>query len=921
MKKLHVAMVVIIFTISLFLIPLPVTEDKKEITFPDETINSSTDQIITTDYNINYRMVSYKQVKQYNAGNNPAISGAEDVIGIVRFEGLTSPTPPSYPGSYRCIVLRNGTIYLFNVSHYTDPGILNEARLLPGYGYQDGLEMEYVMKWNYDVSELEPQIAVQSLYGYGVIIFGKNSTTSAISLFSIDYDGTTFHYSYNYTLVKPALFASINDVHINDARYDGGYLIGGKFVDGSTNVPFAYKLNSTLGVDVDFTNLTTSTTDYQAFDDCVVSVQASWFGITIISHYILTNKRVITISPGGTTIYENIEFPNEITYSSIPTYVKVSNIFTFNASYAESLSWGYLSTGGIEVFYLKSNMYYNWTSFTYYTITTIQQDPNVALLTQQIEPDNIFKSSVDFADGQIFYGMDTRFKVWQTWNVRSGSVSVIWFDWYIPYKIIKYDDVNPALEVWYGDSRGIWVAQFNGDIINVLEYGNSSVSHIISQRVDISHKQSTDSFQFTISGYLERKSNDICEVGIIPLIGVGLGDLYDPNPKLFTVNKQYTFTNIQEGGVVLRPKINFQGSGSKIIEFYVSFDADFCPYIKNFFGVNYVAFSMYALAWERYNNGTYTQKLLYGGFTAKSSLYMYSFALETGLSIQDSHMLDELHFFSNSLEYSPYNVFFTTPNASILVTDKVTNDTLFSGYMHFRDPLVLPIPAKYEFFIKTFSTLDQFGIDTGLFNIFVNNTEITTDNVRILSPNANIVFRDFANYVLKNVTISKNLNGSYIKVGLDVAQKIISNQYNYTINFYLTRGSTTIYYQLPGQTSIILRLGLGLYHYKVTDESGRTLVDKDITLSTAKTISIGVFTTTFPEFPSVQGITVLDLITGLIISVGILIILVFIAYKISGTSTTPGVHLSSSNNAKNIKNAKGGKKVAHSSPRKKIGFL
>ena len=65
----------------------------------------------------------------------------------------------------------------------------------------------------------------------------------------------------------------------------------------------------------------------------------------------------------------------------------------------------------------------------------------------------------------------------------------------------------------------------------------------------------------------------------------------------------------------------------------------------------------------------------------------------------------------------------------------------------------------------------------------------------------------------------------------------------------------------------------------------------------------------------------LDLITGLIISVGILIILVFIAYKISGTSTTPGVHLSSSNNAKNIKNAKGGKKVAHSSPRKKIGFL
>lgn len=859
---------VVIVNISIFAFISPMKNNTQKPTTNNIIQDSGPiiPKLISTDYDINYRMVKYAQAKQYRADNAPAISGAEDMLGVIRFEGMINyPGPPHFPGSYRLIVLRNGTSYLLNVSHYMDVGIQSEVRLLPGYGYQGGLEMEYVMKYNYDLTNFEPQIACG--YNYGALIFGKNTTNNAIAIHSIQFNGTAFNQDYNYTIPNPSIFPGINDVKVYYATMS---YIAGKYIDSGTNLPFAYGLNGSFGIAMDFTNLTTSLTDYQVFDDCILSIQPSYFVVTVIGQYIFTNKHIIMTNPTDKAIKHVTELPIEITYSMIPTYVKIGTVFTWNSSYMEAIPYAFLTLTSATSYYFQSQMYYNATSLTYEISWSIKIDPNVSLLTEQIEPDNMFKALLDFTDGQAFFGMDTRFKIWQMWDVRTGSVSNIWFDWYIPYKLIKYDTTNPALEIWWGDSRGIWFTQFNGDMKNVLTIGNSSVSHIVNQRLDVSHSKGTDSFQFTISGYLERENDEICEVGIVPLIGIGQGDLYDPVPKLFTVNSRYEFLNTnQQCGVVLRPRINFQGTGSKIIEFFVSFDSDFCPVIKTFFGLNYVAYNMYVLVWERYNNGTYTQKVLNNAYMAKSALYMYSYALETGISIEDSHMLDELHFFSNGLEYSPYNVFFTTSNASVLVTDKVTNDTLYNYYTQFQDPLVLPIAAKYDFFIRYFSNLDRFGLDFNLVNTLVNGTQVTTDSIRILSPTARIVIKDFANSTIKDVIVNKNVEGQYVNLGLDIATIILSNNYNYTILFYLSKNNVTISYSLPSLSSIILRLALGKYHYIITDTDGNEILEKDIEFTTSTSISVGSWTLQFPNDPRVQAQTQINIMVSIIAIAGI----------------------------------------------------
>lgn len=855
MQKPHFKFLPVIISIAIlmilpsFILNSPVMPGKETTLIPTKPgpSNAGTfDDPIVTDYNIYYRMVKYAQAKQYRSDNAPAISAAQDMLDIVRFEGL-DVGGDHYPGSYRMIVLRNGTLYLMNVTGFMAVG-QQERKLLPGYGYQNGMEIEFVAKYNYDLTNFEPQIACQystsGVIDTGVSIWGRNLTNNAIAVHCIKYNSTGFTQIYNFTIPNPVLFPGISNVKIYHASPK---FIAGKFIDSGSNVPFAYSLNDSLGLAGDITNLTTSITDYQAFDDCVLSVQSSSMAIPVIGQYVITNKHIIMLDTSGVSIKYNIEMPVEILYSAIPTYKRISNVYIFNSSSTETIYYAFMSLNSARGFYVTFQTVYNATSFTYEIATTIQADPNVSFLTQQIEPDNIFKSMLDFTDGQFFNGMDTRFKNWQTWDVRTGSVSNIWFDWYIPYKIIKYDNTYPALEVWWGDSRGIWFTQFNGEIDNILTIGNSSVSHVVNQRVDVSHAQGTDSFQFTISGYLERNTSDICEVGLIPLIGVGLGDLTNPNPRLFTINKQYEFLNILDGGVVLRPKINFQGTGSKIIEFFVSFESEFCPIIKTIIGLNYVAYNVYFLAWERYNNGTYTQKVLTGSFEAKSALFTYSFALETGISIQDSHMLDELHFFSNGLEYSPYNVFLTSPNSSILVTDKVTNDTLFDDYVMFQDPLPLPIPAKYEFYCRLYSTIDNYGFPFELCRVYVNGTQVTTPSVRVLSPSANIVVRDFSDLIVLNKTIHKNIDGQYIDLGLPIASIVLSNQYSFTVDFFLTRNDKTIYYQLPPDAMIILRLALGEYHYIALDLNGTELEEKDITFKATDIPSITLGKKSEPE--------------------------------------------------------------------------
>lgn len=870
-----------IFILGIVLVSLFVTinafnqDDKTDIGKTAEigNIQDSTtpDEILETKYNVHYRLADYGKVHDYSTDGSPTINAAGDYIDI-------SILRPVSGGSYRTFILKNGSIFLFNITNINDGLGYYESRLYKG------LNISRPYHWNLDMTNFELQKAITT--PTNLLLFGKNTSTYEISVHELAFNGSTFNYVTSLTLPNPVLFSSINDMDIYSISYLVPYTyIGGKFRDGSTNVPFGYMLNAGFTIVQDFTNITTSTTDCLAFDDAILSLQE--IQILSLTHCILSNKHVITIDVNNKINYSAAISP--IPLSMVPSYFRVSRMFYWYEivdlvpTYNEAFSWCYI-TLATEFISYRFTVMSNTPALPYRYFYTLENDPNISFLSQQLESDMTVRSMTDFSDGMFIFGEDRRFTVWQTWFVSTGSISGIFFDVYIPYKIIIYDDVVAnidSFEVWFGDSRSLYHAYFNSDDIKVLSVGNSTVNKIVSQRCDVSHDQGSTDFQYIISGYVERNSSEICEVGVIPLYAQPFGNLLVPIPTMLSISSEFAFKNMGNGGIILRTSGNFQGTGSNMIDFQVRFDADYCPLILEILGLKYVNINIYYLVWEKYNNGTYTQKLLRNSFTAKSALLTYSFTLETAITIQDSHMLDELHVFSNGIEYSAYNLVFTEPNCTVLVTDKITNVTLFNSARLFSDPLNLPIKAKYEFVIKYFSNFDRLGFDFSLVSTFINGTEVSTESVRILSPDAEIVVKDFSGAVIRNVTVNKYISGTYVIIGLDIVQVIFNNKYNFTINLYLERGRTSVFYQLPSGTALVLRLALGEYRYIVTYVNGTEIFDRTLSLNASFGVSIGSTLITFPEpSPLIGGLSLASVIALLVIVGMIVIIMVSLAYLV-----------------------------------------
>jgi hypothetical protein len=843
---------VIIPVLTCFIIPVG---DSTQI-YKVETLSTSTIPIpdFSTKYNIHYRMVNYDEVHRYSADNSPTINGAVDYIDISILRPTLSGNGSE--NSYRTLVLKNGSILVFNVTNIHDGFTWYET------GLEKGIDISYLLKWNLDMDEFELQKAFTT--PTELVCLGKNTTTDEISIFQLKFTGTHFDYMSNVTIPNPGLFTSINDMKIYSAIYQTPYsYIAGKFRDGTTNIPFGYSLDGSFSIVQDFTNVSISTTDCLIFDDAILSLQPSSI---VIYSFSLTNKHVFMVDGSSKIVYNNtIE---QIPLSYVPAYFRVSKPFNWVIAgtvtyFYETLIWNYLTTT-----FNTYRLFVNY-STDYGVFYTIEKDQNIGFLPQQIESDVTIKIMTDLSDGVVLFGQDTRFKIWQTWFISSGSRSGLFFDIYIPYKLITYEEVSnrESFEIWFGDSRGLFFAAFNANDSGILDYGNSSVNKIVSQQCHVSHAQGTSNFQYTISGYLERNSTNICEIGIIPLYAQPTGNPNFPDPTMLSVSSLYTFDNNIDGGIILQPSENFRGIGSNIIEFQVRFDADYCPLSVDYLGLKYIALNIYYLAWEKYDNGTYTQKLLKTTFTAKSALFMYSFALESAITIQDSHMLDELHVFNNGIEYSAYNLVFTAPNASLLVTDKFTNETLYNAGTWFSDPIKLPIAAKYEFWLRYYSTLDNLGFPWELVQTYINGSQVTTENIRVLSPNANIVVKDFSNTVIKNLTINRYIDGNYINIGLPIASIILSNQHDFTVDFFLTRNQKTIYYQLPPDTQIILRLALGKYTYIVMDLNGTEIEKKDIEFKSNDIPSITLGKKTIPEAQPIP--TELNIIIAVISIAGI----------------------------------------------------
>jgi len=825
--------------------PAQVTIQTKTNPFSPQQINSSSanETTVDTEYNIHFRMVKYASTLQY-AGNVHAINQFTDVIGIARMMNITT-----YRGKdYRVQGLTNGTLYVFNLTDVTSPSP-QETMLV------QGMNLGFVSKWNLDTSDFEPQKLCSNDVGPGfsalprISIAGRNKTDNSLVIKVLGFNETdlTFYSVYNLSIPIPSCLTNLNGLGIYWAFYDSReseYLISGKYLNGTTKIPFAYEIDDSSGsVILDMTNLTTSATDWQAFDDVILSMQPCYNNG---GFWLLTNKHVMLTPYSFTKTILNYQI-QEILYNSI--YHSVGRVFSFSdytVNFYEILSWNYMLSVGLsgKQFILIAN-------FSVYDINLpnagivleLREDPHLSLTSQIIDRDTIIKCASDFQDGVIFLGSDKRFDMWQTWTVGSGSIGGF-FDVYMPFSYIQQIGssigVNKPVEgfeYWYGDSRALWVVQFSLNDAAIFSVGNSSAKHVVSERIAISHSRGTNSFQFTISGYLERATGNIAEIGMIPLYMkpyAVLGGI----PTMLSVTTINHFLS-SSGGVLIRPINNYQATGAKIIDFQVSCEGDYCPITIAAFGYQIVGVYMTYIVWERYTNGTYTQKLMTDDIgLSKSALLLYSYSLETSITIQDSHLLDELHVFVDKLENNPYFVVFNTFNASLLVTDKITNKTLYDQATIFSDPCSLPIASKYEFYIRLFSTLDNLGFPFELVQVFVNNSQVSTDYIRILSPNANIVIRDFSNVIIINKTINRYVNGSYINLGLAIATIITSNQYPVAVDFFISRNGKSVHYQLPPETSIILRLALGTYHYLAMDLNGTTLQERDITFKSNELPSI-----------------------------------------------------------------------------------
>lgn len=786
-----------------------------------------TGDTIEFGYNSKFKQFKYEKIHTYSGPVNPNTQ-------LIGFFPLTAI-------GHRLLIFTNGTIIVFNIT--------------------DSMPMNYT-KWfiqSIDISDFQPVKASSMAGNSRLFLTGYNKTNDKIIIKSIkiNADGT-LNEEYNVTVHHPINLTSVTSITIKSAvaPTDTFVTIAGNYINNSESIPFIYEVKYDGSTVYDVLNLN-STNDYQLFDDSVFYCYSSAPGSI---YYITTNEQVITWTRQTSTIYDKINLNISL---NLLLHVDFSDFHVTGGGIINDW-FGFSTLESISTF--KPEFYLVEIDISYNLFVT-KTDKLFAWLIETIAPDNIFGSMPDSSDSNLVFGADKNLRIWQEFISTTGDQAGA-FNWYYPVSFIKSSGDN-KFEIGFADTRGFWVSQFSSNLDEFYNISTTKITSIYNNRVSIEHLKGTSKFTIRISGVIERNDTNVVEIGVMPL-------LIDSGSELFfTVDSVYNVTN----EILITPIQNFFGIGSKNIEFNVAFESEFAPIIDTLSGIEYVDLLVDYVIYEKYSNGTYTQAYYSSNNDeVKSFLFFFDYDMETQVVLVDSHLLEELHIEVDGIEYEPYGIKFFKPWGNVTIRDKITNDTLFEGtYTFFSDPLNIPIPSKYEFWISYYSNLDYFGFDFNLVNTFINETEITTESVRILSPNAEIVVKDFSDDILYNKTFSKNEDGEYIKIGLDVAQIIISNQYNFTIWFYLRKNEKSIAYQLPPTTSIVLRLALGTYRYLVTDVDGNEIIDDEIEFDAAETLVIGEFSFEIGTIP-VVGITTLDLVVATLIVIGMAVFLALMGY-------------------------------------------
>lgn len=895
----------IIMLASFFAFSIPVNNKTDEISttgIPVSFISSEEQELVNreiTVFNPEYKFVSRDRIQGYS----PVI----DILNGIIHEMVPLSTSYDADMVLDSAMLKNGTVFCYNTT-YGDTSVTKQV-YSQGANYTLRFKQDLALSGysviQYDGYSENIFVAYTEILSQNILVIRYNLNATAMNF--TQYGNVTIHWPANMT----AGLTNILDMRTSTWYSITNFVsICGYYRNASSDhIPFLYDIPIDMVSPIlDDMYLNSSDTYRNYFGQAILAIVEEDYMSTVISgssHVLLTNTRLIDCMIEGYVPYffMNITLRESIDY--ITEYYVACNIIDMFMNEITDMQLLHQVTFIYSVFviipvssYRTESViaYWNSSGYTWYPVQ-YKVTSMFSMGTTRIGQGNFFHAITDLGRGIFVMQTDSYLNQYVQDEIVTTEPAGF-FDLFMPISIdiMKSEGLKKGsiLRIGFASRGSMWVAQFSDRSVDIFSIGTTHVLGVLINRAYITHDSGTKYFRYKLSGTLERNPNtadEIVEVGIYPVY-VGARELFGIMIPFSTISREiYSsgfYSTNQIIGFKIIPVQNFIGFGNRFIDFSIEFDSEmlFGTVTSSLYEI--VNIILHAVVYEKYANGTYSQAYLSSNSpvptTAIASFIMsFDYDLQTTIIIQNSHLLDELHVFVGEQEFNPYNVIFDMPTMSVVVTDKYTLETLYNeSSVLFADPIVLNIPSKYEFYVSYFSTLDKFGFSFDLVSTFINGTEVSTEFIRVLTPSAEIVIKDFANAVLENTTVNRFLNGSYIKIGLDIAQVIISNQYsNRTIDFYLTRGETTIYYQVPSSTSFILRLALGDYEYLIEDATtGEVLFDDTVSIGAAITLSFG-FTNITPE--NVYLTSLIDYILYMVLFGAIIGLMVFLTLRSRNT--------------------------------------
>ena len=231
-----------------------------------------------------------------------------------------------------------------------------------------------------------------------------------------------------------------------------------------------------------------------------------------------------------------------------------------------------------------------------------------------------------------------------------------------------------------------------------------------------------------------------------------------------------------------------------------------------------------------------------------------------------------------------YDYFYTYPDVEFQETAIVTYNFSLNIFHNnisiknhsfnwdFSEKIDITLPDKYNpksiyFGVYNF---DGFGLDKSMFKFYINETRKDFGFNTIAGDYANLVIRDFWDYIIYNQTIQINDTTYEFNIEVEVYNLIINNNYlhNIKVEIYRSGFAGNITQLIPGISGFSFRFYPGVQYNIITYYTNDTVIEnKTITLDyNNKPVNFGFYEEQVPVIPeSNVPVALLDIIIIIIL--------------------------------------------------------